>query len=1009
MKNIEQYSLFVRIFPLNRILAAILIATISCSITGKQILAQKQARQNNPLTVSREAALNLSLKKYAVKLAATVESENDFSVTGNFKSEIKKLITALSERDPVNPIIVSENGLAVPQMLQALVAQLADVKTPEFLQRKQIYWLNVAALHDAVKSEGELIARWSLLLSGIKQDKRIILFVPDLAALIGETAPLPTQVREMFEGAIASGNLRVIGTAPHETAYLDLFGSHPMLGGAFVMIKSGVQNKNASKNPKSERDEHGFVGAKMAPDLQEMINRASGEKLRVIAQVSNVESPRLSRLLHLAEATVKNKIPSFGALEIEIPAQNIPLLEESKLLHYLSPNREASSLGHLSKTVGLDQVLTQSGQSGYKGTGVGIAIVDSGIARHSAFYGSTDPRVVYEADFTGNNNGFDGYGHGTHVASVAAGKPMSDGDDRFTGIAQDADVIGVRVLGGSGRGQTAWLLKGLDWILSNRSQYNIRVVNLSLGVPAIDSYKNDVLCRAVRKLVDHGIVVVVAAGNDGKDSQEGRIYGRVHSPGNEPSAITVGASNTFGTDERNDDAITSFSSRGPTRSYWKDANNIRHYDNLVKPDLVAPGNKIIAAQSSLDDSPNSLKNVFPALKAKISENPYREAMYLSGTSVAAPVVAGAVAVMLQANPHLTPNMVKAALQYTAQPLANANTFEQGAGQINLVGAMQIARLMRRDMKAKFATDLSYTVACSGSYGVEKDRSVGDAADGDGTTITLNGVTYAKGFGVRPGLGTATDIRVRLNGNHQFFMADIGVDDEVEGVNRVGSVVFQVWADGAKLFDSGVMSWNTATKSIRVDVAGKNELRLVVTDAGDGAEDDHANWAAARLTPRVYPSDNLLMAALPAESSNIGVGASFGWSRGIIFNHHYAVGTGLMTKSNRVYGEGWLLGDGVSINGTTAALDTELMTLTGIVLGTQIKTNLGGGDLGTGANLTSIANLLGGGTLLDDGTTIGGGTVMCDDIILSDGTLISDSLRGQSILANGDNTPHMTAQ
>ena len=90
-------------------------------------------------------------------------------------------------------------------------------------------------------------------------------------------------------------------------------------------------------------------------------------------------------------------------------------------------------------------------------------------------------------------------------------------------------------------------------------------------MPAIDSYKNDPLCRAVRTLVDSGIVVVAAAGNDGKDANGTKIYGRIHSPGNEPSAITVGAVNTFGTDGRNDDGIATYSSRGPTRSYWKDS------------------------------------------------------------------------------------------------------------------------------------------------------------------------------------------------------------------------------------------------------------------------------------------------------------------------------------------------------------------------------------------------------------------------------------------------------
>ena len=121
-----------------------------------------------------------------------------------------------------------------------------------------------------------------------------------------------------------------------------------------------------------------------------------------------------------------------------------------------------------------------------------------------------------------------------------------------------------------GIGTTAYVLRALDWVATNRSTYNIRIVNMSLGMPAVDSYRNDPVCRAVRRLVDAGVVVFAAAGNNGKDSDGNKLYGHIHSPGNEPSAITVGASNTFGTDERGDDVVASFSSRGPTRSFTTD-------------------------------------------------------------------------------------------------------------------------------------------------------------------------------------------------------------------------------------------------------------------------------------------------------------------------------------------------------------------------------------------------------------------------------------------------------
>ena len=141
--------------------------------------------------------------------------------------------------------------------------------------------------------------------------------------------------------------------------------------------------------------------------------------------------------------------------------------------------------------------------------------------------------------------------------------------------------------------------------------------------------------------------------------------------------------------------MTSYSSRGPTRSFYTDTNGIRHHDNILKPDLVAPGNKIIAAEAAM----NNLAKENPVLDANISPDEERKMMTMNGTSVAALVVTGAVALILQANPTLTPNLVKAILMYTAQPLAGYNLLEQGAGELNIEGAVRLAKLVRTDLTA----------------------------------------------------------------------------------------------------------------------------------------------------------------------------------------------------------------------------------------------------------------------------------------------------------------------
>jgi subtilisin family serine protease len=188
-------------------------------------------------------------------------------------------------------------------------------------------------------------------------------------------------------------------------------------------------------------------------------------------------------------------------------------------------------------------------------------------------------------------------------------------------------------------------------------------------------------------------VVVAAAGNNGKDSTGQKIYGGIHCPGNEPAAITVGASNSYGSDQRSDDAITSYSSRGPTRSVWTDSYGLKHYDNIIKPDLVAPGNKIISAEAAN----NELIRIDPALETNKYSATNMKLMYLSGTSMSAPVVSGAAALLFEANSNLTPNMVKMLLMYTAQPLAGFNTLDQGAGQLNIAGAMTLAKLVRNPL------------------------------------------------------------------------------------------------------------------------------------------------------------------------------------------------------------------------------------------------------------------------------------------------------------------------
>src|SRR5678815_2500025 len=204
-----------------------------------------------------------------------------------------------------------------------------------------------------------------------------------------------------------------------------------------------------------------------------------------------------------------------------------------------------------------------------------MCIRDSIDTTHNLIKASSGrPGVVYSKTYTSVAAGLDYYGHGTHVASLLAGSPAFK-SDYYGGIAYESKIISLGVLDSQGVGLSSNVIAALDWCITNKATYNIRVINMSLGAPAKDSYNTDPLCLAARRAYNAGIVVVVAAGNRGKNLLGQEIYGGIDSPGIEPSVITVGATNSFGTDNRGDDTIATYSSRGPTRGYSKDSSGIK--------------------------------------------------------------------------------------------------------------------------------------------------------------------------------------------------------------------------------------------------------------------------------------------------------------------------------------------------------------------------------------------------------------------------------------------------
>jgi subtilisin family serine protease len=454
--------------------------------------------------------------------------------------------------------------------------------------------------------------------------------------------------------------------------------------------------------------------ARLAPDLVAALENGAADRsdrmVRLVANLDVSDSRTLSEDLGRLGGSVRAEYKSVKQAVLEVPLSAVAALTDVAGLDYVAPDRPVfGQASHIQTTTGASQVyplenwqplssfLVTGGLKGYDGSGVGVAVIDSGIdGEHADLRDNGKRRMILTVDFVNEGSSDDPYGHGTHVAGVVAGNGSASrqaGYD-YSGIAPKANLLNLRVLDKYGRGYTSNVVAAIDFAIANRAPYNIRVLNLSLAAPPVESYRDDPLCQAVERAVRSGLVVVASAGNFGMDPYGQKVYGGITSPGISPAAITVGALHTRGTDRRSDDVIALYSSRGPTRSRSIDpATGEVMYDNLAKPDLVAPGMRIV----SLERYENSLVTWFPFLHVNTgSGNTRNRYMVLSGTSMSAAAVSGAAALILQANPSLTPNMVKAILMHSAQIMNGPDLFEQGTGSLNVEGALRIARALRKD-------------------------------------------------------------------------------------------------------------------------------------------------------------------------------------------------------------------------------------------------------------------------------------------------------------------------
>src|SRR6266850_769457 len=261
---------------------------------------------------------------------------------------------------------------------------------------------------------------------------------------------------------------------------------------------------------------------------------------------------------------MKKLFQGVNAINLQLSRKLIDQLEKDPNVLYVSPNRiSTGSLDIVDATV----FAPYAWQFGWDGTGIGVAVIDSGITPKNdlTVRSGVTSRIVYSESFIGVPDTTDAYGHGTHVAGIVGGNAEDSTGPGFArtykGVAPNVNLINLRVLDQNGAGREADVIAAIDRAIQLKDTYNIRVINLSLGHPVYESYKLDPLCKAVEAAWKAGIVVVVAAGNYGRDNSHGtKGYGTIASPGNDPYVITVGATNAKGTATKADDRIASYSS-----------------------------------------------------------------------------------------------------------------------------------------------------------------------------------------------------------------------------------------------------------------------------------------------------------------------------------------------------------------------------------------------------------------------------------------------------------------
>ncbi len=375
----------------------------------------------------------------------------------------------------------------------------------------------------------------------------------------------------------------------------------------------------------------------LCPIIQSKLNANTKDIIPIIISYKNNKNMAEGMISSLSKK-LNYELPIVNGYACDMSTDAILEIIQDPNIEYVSYDSKVFAVMDVArKTVGADKI----SKFGYTGKGVTVAIIDTGVSPHlDLIYPSN--RIIGFKDFINNqSSAYDDNGHGTHCAGILGASGYSS-KGRYKGIAPETNILSIKVLDDKGNGKTSDILSAVQWIIDTKEVYKTKIINFSLGAVAQYRERKDPLVKAANRAIENNMIVVAAVGNSGPTRYT------ILSPATSRYVISVGALDNFRTPQLDDDFIANFSSRGPT------------IDRIRKPDLVAPGVNIMSL---------SHKNM----------SGYTS---LSGTSMSAPIVSGAAALLLNFNPNYSHFDIKRILTNSCSKI-NAPIYDQGAGILDI--------------------------------------------------------------------------------------------------------------------------------------------------------------------------------------------------------------------------------------------------------------------------------------------------------------------------------------